>query len=999
MAGRTPDCIHRLASSRAHAGRGRAWWSPTAALVVPLLWVLAGSPLSASAASPSQQDRAPLAGRTLVVSRAQLKYPLYGDYTRRWLDRPLFQDRALRTSDEPTYYINFASFARMVQIARQYELDGFAFFPGVRSLPATADEAQPSIYKLADRACGDGFSLLTEFLAGETDDDYHRHLAAALASKTATRLGGKLLVTSYSADGKPPEQWKRVLDSLRAKHGDNFFFLPDVSPGSRLLPCVAQFNAGQPIADADLQAMKARLRSYLDVCDGIYYAHSGMLRTADRKFNVRFYREFLIPLYQSVLAEPAYKSKYFGLSASIGYFLPESGSTLSESGTKTLRSSLETALAANPDVINLPEWDEVNENTNIRPTVFNSLSTQRILRHYMRRLKGLPLAPLPGDDTSIPNLIVSYRKLLVFGESLEIELLNVPDSDRRGTYSVTVTLKDLAGRVVKQFPPQTLPTQDLADRTLVIPSETMAPHAVLIPSLSIRAGDRQYEVDDGLHYVALRTWNWDEKWVKQPLRDLCRPKSAHFALGEETEPGARLATGEFAADEKLASLEVLENDDLIYAADAQDEYLRSRSDVVLLRVERRALRRSRLIGTIRVEGAECHWLGEELRDGTRRDESVKDHVLRFNANVDRYARSNYVAIRKADVDKATLVFDSNQIKARVSVRQIIDNAVYAETHDDGLSLTVTRYCKQPAHPYHLQQESVRFSAPVRPEMSASVFHMRAITEKGRFYYSRPVAPGLADPASRLSPARVFSDTAKEPVQVQLAPVSIPDVAYDFVPQRGSVLATRAGRPFWAVLGGFSDTATGRSGSGDGAGTPFREGARNYPATAKKTAPDWVTADGTPCLKFDGSGTYLLLPLETLPRRSGFTLSFDIKPASSKPQVLFNCQSHYAGSLTVGLQEGHLTGAYATQYQRTQRLDPRLPVELGQWSTIEVLYDQTTIRFRVNGKESESLACPGPGLYIGMSVFGGFGDEKSADKGKSGWFDGELRSPRIRHACP
>ena len=41
------------------------------------------------------QERTPRGGRTLVFCRGQFKYPLYGNYTRRWLDRPLLHDRSL----------------------------------------------------------------------------------------------------------------------------------------------------------------------------------------------------------------------------------------------------------------------------------------------------------------------------------------------------------------------------------------------------------------------------------------------------------------------------------------------------------------------------------------------------------------------------------------------------------------------------------------------------------------------------------------------------------------------------------------------------------------------------------------------------------------------------------------------------------------------------------------------------------------------------------------
>src|SRR5690606_25445501 len=131
-----------------------------------------------------------------------------------------------------------------------------------------------------------------------------------------------------------------------------------------------------------------------------------------------------------------------------------------------LRRSFEAAMAGSPDFIIIPEWDEQNEHTSLRPTVDNSFASQRIVKHYMRQARGLPPAPNPGDDPAIANLIVSYRKVLVLGESLEIEILNVPDSQASQNLTVTVELSDADGQLVHRFPPARLSTQKLHDVTL-----------------------------------------------------------------------------------------------------------------------------------------------------------------------------------------------------------------------------------------------------------------------------------------------------------------------------------------------------------------------------------------------------------------------------------------------------------------------------------------------------------------------------------------------------
>jgi opacity protein-like surface antigen len=54
------------------------------------------SAVAAAAAESGPTPRASRFGRTLVFPNAQVKYPLHGSYTRRWVDRPLPLDTSLR---------------------------------------------------------------------------------------------------------------------------------------------------------------------------------------------------------------------------------------------------------------------------------------------------------------------------------------------------------------------------------------------------------------------------------------------------------------------------------------------------------------------------------------------------------------------------------------------------------------------------------------------------------------------------------------------------------------------------------------------------------------------------------------------------------------------------------------------------------------------------------------------------------------------------------------
>ncbi|MBM4046700.1 MAG: hypothetical protein FJ279_16450, partial [Planctomycetes bacterium] len=278
--------------------------------------------------------------RTLVFCRGQMKYGLDENYLWRWVDRPLFQDSSLR-GEAREFSTTYASYKRMVGIARTYLLDGFAFFPETTG--------RMGIYQFHDRARPEGFALLPEFIANQDMEPKRALLRAALACQTIAKLDGRIPITAYRTDSLPPETWAKILTAFRAEFGNAFIFLPDVrQPWGALMD---KFHGQERIPQAEIEELKAYLRRYVAVFDGLYFAGAAGIKK-DRRFDERFYRELLIPACRAVMAEPASRGKYFGLSACIGHEnCTRLGYTLSHDGTKTLRRSLSAALDAKPDLI------------------------------------------------------------------------------------------------------------------------------------------------------------------------------------------------------------------------------------------------------------------------------------------------------------------------------------------------------------------------------------------------------------------------------------------------------------------------------------------------------------------------------------------------------------------------------------------------------------------------------------------------------------------------
>src|SRR5690606_19372422 len=120
-----------------------------------------------------------------------------------------------------------------------------------------------------------------------------------------------------------------------------------------------------------------------------------------------------------------------------------------------------------------------------------------------------------------------------------------------------------------------------------------------------------------------------------------------------------------------------------------------------------------------------------------------------------------------------------------------------------------------------------------PEVATEQYHLRLTSTSGKLFRSRPLLLPNAETAARKT-LRIYSETQKRGVDVQVAAARVPEVKYDFDPARGAVLLTDAGRPFWASLGGFTNTTTGR-GSPNGL---FRGSRGKYPPKTERSAPQW-----------------------------------------------------------------------------------------------------------------------------------------------------------------
>lgn len=960
-----------------------------------------------------RSERKRLVPRTLVFSRTQSQYSLSFNYLHSyrpewyWIDRPLFFDRSLAAVGRYNSEIFAPAFSRVIQSARPYELDGFSHLVTVPSqkrnyLQALAvSEKQPNgAFPILIELAGNGSSV-SDIVASTSE-----LIDKALASPAAQRIDGKLLITSYGLDADSPKTWAQAVAILRQKYPDQFLLVASISRGWWKPYINGQDGSYRP---EDLDEMKAKLREWLDACDGIM--HVGVGHDTDpadqNRLDQKFY-EFIVALCTSVLNEPAYQQKYFGLSAAIGYFNPVTGSRSNEDGTRYLRHSLRIAIGGHPDFIILPEWDEVNECTSIQPTVYNSLSTQRIIRHTMRELKGQPSAPNPGDDTTIPNLVVSYRQFLMLGEALEVEVLGIPDGalEVHGDYGIQLSLKDANHQVVKVLPKITLTSSEMAEKRLTIATEELAKHPLLMPSLEVTMPDgRTQTFEEGLACIRLYpTMNWNYKWVKTSLRDLLRPLASSFVL----EPNANSSLqvrGSVTSDEKIVSVEVVGDGLELFAVDPQKTYELGPDEALILMQETSPDNLGDFNGRYEVRGGHIRQMNSQYAYWAARTPGQTAPRLTCSP------LGQIMVINQKG--SAVIHVENDLFKTTIPVATVLKEGSYSEVHGRGATLTLQAFHGVPEMPLPLQSKEVSFRADIKSIRPETAFQMRVITESGKIYRSWPILPGespkksteasmlgrlqsrmaewFGTPSRLKSPKNpegyvalpVYSETKREPVTVQVAPSRIPSLHATPARTSGAEIHTSSDPYFNGLAGGVPPWSYVIQKTG------------SYPKDALQSAPTRVMEDGFDCWSFDGKGNFLYFPPETLPR-GAFSISFTFKPLSRAPQVLLANNGYVNGAFRLNIVDGVVSGTYTDllrrkePYLRTMPLEPEIVVPIGQWSTVEVSYDLKQIIFKVNGKAGKPIPLSTKGLIYSPLLFGGYGP--------NGFFHGFLKDLNIRHTA-
>ncbi|GAB3025460.1 hypothetical protein GCM10027051_32740 [Niabella terrae] len=927
--------------------------------------------------------------RTFIFSQAQLIYSLgRRDYLDKWVDRPLYLnpelDKGLREND----LMSDASFQRMRDVVVSYGLDGLAFFP------QTAKRFD--FFDISDRNSKKGFFMLPQFYSGGDLKSKEDLLKRALQSHTVFKIDDKIVLTSYNVDVNSNDfkQWSKDIRYLKDKYGESFYFLPAIAkPAGKGWGTWLRLYKKNQVSSKDEIQIKNYLRNWLRISDGLYFGNVAVLIDEDRNFDVDGYRNFILKLYSEVMNEEEFGNKLLALSATLGHEnCTRFGFTLNSNGTLTFRQSLEASINFNPDLIIIPEWDEQNENTSLRPTVYNGLTSLRLMRFYSSVLKGEDQRPFQSEESDLPNLNISYRKILTLGEDLKFELLNIPDGTIRRNYSVIVSFLDSKGKVVFRGEKMSFTSTKLSSNLVELPTENYSSYQILKPIITIYYGNViKEEIEKGLQPIYLNaTTNWDYKWVKQNIRDILVCKISNFKIEKNLEWNNEYeVNAELDANEKLAFVELLENNQVVYSYSAEYDTTSLVVKLAWSSLNTSSLRVP-LAGSITVQGInkiEPRIGNNVLGKGSL---TFLENKLSFNRQgASIWPQWTYFRIPKKQALNAIFKIKLPGIyTGELSVRQLLQNEIYGIEGKGGFNLVFSLCNSEDVVPEELiNKDYSKFRVKIRAKGKFPIYQLQAIGISGKMYRSNVIIPN----SNSLERQKiiVYSESKRKPVVLDICKDWVPEINYQFENNSGSILKSSYSRSSWGILGGHSSLATGFGGGRAGDDSPFFNEIGNMGRLRQNDLyPEWVKSASSYYLRFNGKGEHISLPQGVIPRLSGFTVEFDIRPKQKQGnQTVLANRSGQFGSLDIGLHDGQVVLSSFTKKSGLKSFNTNVYIHPDRWQHIKIEYDLTYFEITIDGKSPAKFRVDGPGVYDVATSVGGFPDD---------WFSGDLKNLSIYH---
>ena len=901
---------------------------------------------------------------TEFVTRAQLKYPLSkASYLHRWYDRPLYQNSGLARFSRKDAMVSDVEAQALRSALERGKVSGVASLLN--------NSGRTTFFKTSS---DNNMRLHGElFVPGSMAVVKEKYLPIAermLAASNVFRFKGEPVITFYPAR-TDVGYIKDIRQVFQAEFGDKFALVPYV-----LFCDEHKFNPYKgPLTASDIEAMTEDLRSRLRIGDGILISDLDHF-VQDGKTDASFGFKVMLPILHKIFSEPEFKEKFlaYGLIQGHENHYRWTYSRDSE-GVAALRKELEFVAALRPDICLLEEWDEVNENTSYRPMVNTGWSSLRLIRYFAEKIRGEKYTAFPGDDLSVPNMILSYRRRLLAGETAEYQVANIPDQTPARDYRISLTLADVKGGVIKRFEPKTLKSTECAEASFTVPAAELLRHQLVKPHLEISWDGGKYIAPDSFWAQELcADWNHDWQWAKHPLREQIAGVKADYTI-TPYENGLLRLKGKITSPVPMAQAEILDGSDTVWMADNLPA-LRESDDEAVVRIEFEGLAQFDFQMTIDVKNA------PGARTGKGEKFPWTFERKRWPSN---YASSFFVRLPKKEIDKAVIDIQvPGLFKESILVKEIMEKQIlgfYSAKH--GLHMVLSRYNSQDRIPEHVDRKEVGFDCFVIPgDVKKSVFSLRVIDKQGNTW--RGGEKSLYVPSGEKREFHVYDKTVKSAVKVSADENLLTPMTFDFAPGLGTVVPNPAGRKYYGIMNGCTPLV-----SGIGAGEFGYGSLRFYAMVKEKTYPELPRrireSDGGWSLEF-ANHSYLSLPMQVVPMHAGYKISMKIWVPKHFPQkqFIFGSGSH---GFMLAVVDGTIiaqmfldnrfwkVGSGTVFAESGGKLIP------GKWNDVIVVYDQTNFRVDLNGEPGVPLEVSGNQMRPKAGILGGGEDLKSSFTGK------------------
>ena len=906
--------------------------------------------------------------KTEFVPRAQLKYTLsMNDYIHCWFDRPLYQNSGLSRFNKSGDKVNPVE-AQAIKLALERgKLSGMA------ALLETTGRSS-----FIKTSLENNIRLHAEFTTTRfrKSDDYLAIAKQLLNAPNAYRFNGKLLITVY-----PPVTdigyVKDMKKNIIARHGDKFLIIPYVPFYDK-----HKFKKAVPLDGKAIEAMAGYLRKQLRMADGILI-HGEHFNTGEKIDNA-FGFKVMIPILHKIFSEAEFKDKFLGCGLLQGHENQYRWTFIRNSdGVATLRKELEFMTALRPDICLLPEWDEVNENTCYRPMANSGWSSLRMLRHFVEKIRAEKFTAFPEDDLTIPNMILCYRRRLLAGETAEFQVTNIPDQTPERDYTIFFTLTDTRGNVVKTFAPQVLNSTKCADVTFTVPAAELLKYQLVKPKLEITwAGGKYVSPDTFWSQELCADWNMEWQWAKHPLREQLDKVKADYTV-TPYENGLLRLKGKISSPVPMAQAEILDGSDTVWMADNRPALRESDTDAVI-KIEVHGIGRFNYQMNVDVENAP----NARTPNGKKFPQSFKDK--KWNAQ---FAKSYFLKLPKNEVDNAVIkikvpgIFDE-----KVSVKEIMDKHLKGfNSARQNLTLVLSRYNSQHLIPPHFDRKEVEFDCFVIPgDAKKSVFSLRVIDKHGNTW--RGGVKSLYTPSGKEKSFTVYDKASRKAVKVSADENLLTPFTFDFSPERGTVIATPAGRKYFGLINGCTPLASNIGIGGSRYGSlPFNAMADtkgafpNQPERAQEADRSWS-------LSFDHL-SHVSLPMQIVPMHTGYKIAMKIwvDRYFKEKQFIFGSGSHgFMLTITNGKlkAETFLFNRYSAGREPVVSVLAKSKLTPGQWNDVEVVFDQQNFAINLNGTHGDPVKISGYQMRPKSGVIG-------CGESRKGYFTGKIKDLSVR----